>query len=216
MIAKLMEKLNIKSAKVMKALLFGVCFILAVFAAVYVYQIRSAPAVVLGVGDISGDAYIAYERNYEILNIPIVEVIMVYISGEVINPGVYEFYSGARIVDAVYAAGGFTEYADANAVNLAAHLTDAQHIVVFHVDDNMPPSVSAQAASGRTADGRININTATSEELQALSGVGPSIAGRIISHREARGGFSSVEDIMNVSGIGERIFENIRDSISVN
>ena len=216
MMAKLMEKLNIKSAKAMKALFFGACGLLAVLAAVYVYQIRTAPAIVLGVGEIPDDTVVLDDSHYEVPDISIPEVIMVYISGEVISPGVYEFNLGARIVDAVYAAGGFTEYADANAVNLAAHLSDAQHIVVFHIDDNMPPSPSAQVSSGQIADGRININTATSEELQALSGVGPSIADRIISHREARGGFASVEEIMNVSGIGERIFENIRDRIAVN
>jgi len=97
---------------------------------------------------------------------------------------------------------------------LAARLTDAQHIVVFSVADNMP--VSAQAGGVGQADGGlVNINTATSEQLQVLSGIGPVTAGNIISHREARGGFGSIEDIMNVSGIGERTFENIRDRITV-
>jgi len=145
--------------------------------------------------------------------------IVVYVSGEVHNPGIVEFccHDGARIVNAIEAAGGMTTYADPNAINLAARLSDAQHIVVFSLKDNMPPSADAIALSGISVatGGPININTASSEQLQTLSGIGPVTAANIINHREARGGFAAIEEIMNVRGIGEVTFENIMDRITV-
>jgi len=209
MFEKLMKKFNIKSAKAAKWLLFGAFGVIAIFVVLYINEQRNTAVVLVGM-DVETQGYAVEAEQSEILVVS--QTIMVYISGEVRNPGVFEFYEGARVVDAIEAAGGMTSDADENAINLAARLTDAQHIVVFSVADNMPPSGQT---SGQTSDGFININTATSEQLQQLSGIGPVTAGNIISHREARGGFVSIEEIMNVSGIGERTFENIRDRITV-
>jgi len=150
-----------------------------------------------------------------VLNIaPPVQNLIVYISGQVHNPGVFEFAPGARIVDAVEAAGGFTDYADPNAINLAARLADAQHIVVFHVDDNIRPNPT-QPNQNPAEPAMVNINTADTTQLQTLPGIGPVTAGNIISHREARGGFFAIEEIQNVSGIGPVTFANISSRITV-
>jgi len=212
MFERLMKKFNIKSAKTMKWLLFGAIGVIAIFVVLYINQQRNTVVVLVGM-DVDTRGYAVEAEQNEVPVVP--RRIMVYVSGRVYSPGVFEFYDDARIVDAIEAAGGMMADADKNAINLAARLTDAQHIVVFSVEDNMPPSGQATSPAGQTADGLININTATSEQLQALSGIGPVTAGNIISHREARGGFGSIEEIMNVSGIGEVTFGNIRDRIAV-
>jgi len=216
MFERLMKKLNIKSVKVAKILLFGIIGICGIFLMLFINEQRNTAVVLVGTD--AQDNYEAEPVYTQWAEMPIVsQTIVVYISGEVRNPGVFEFDYGARIVDAIEAAGGMTNDADPNAINLSARLFDEQHIVVFSMDDNMPPSAQATGGgmAGVTADGLVNINTATSEQLQVLSGIGPVTAGNIISHRDARGGFATIEEIMNVSGIGERTFENIRDRITV-
>lgn len=209
-----MKKINIKTAKM---LLFCSIGIAAIFVVLYINEQRNTAVVLVGMGTEmqSYETEGSQSAQNEIPETP--QSIIVSVTGEVYSPGVFEFHEGARINDAILAAGGMTPDADPNAINLAARLVDEQHIVVFSFEDNMPPSPQVSSgASGSNADGKVNINTATSEQLQTLSGIGPVTAANIISHREARGGFAAVEEIMNVSGIGERTFENIRDSIIVN
>ena len=132
---------------------------------------------------------------------------------------------GARIQDAVTAAGGFTEEADQLSVNLARVVTDGEQIVVGSLSaDGAASNASAGASSsGSTANGssnvssngKVNINTATSEQLCTLSGIGESTAAKIIAYRQQNGSFSSVEDLKNVSGIGDKKFAAIKDSITV-
>ncbi|MCL2397271.1 MAG: helix-hairpin-helix domain-containing protein [Defluviitaleaceae bacterium] len=215
MLAKMMEKLNIKSPGVAKGLLLVAGVVLTVLAVVYISgQLRGGGVVI----EFDADAH-AYVPQGPEDAVPVYvprRVIVVYVSGEVRNAGVFEFYEGDRVVNAIEAAGGFTDYADPNAINLAAVLVDEQHIVVFSLEDGMPHTATAVAGQdGPAGDGRININTATAEELQALGGIGPALSERIVSHRNARGGFENIEEIMNVSGIGDRIFESIRDMIRV-
>ena len=220
MFEKLAQKLNIKSKMAVKLLFFGAIGVIVLFAVLYIYQLnqqRSATLVLVGM-DVETRGYAAEGGRAQQDEAPVElepRSILVYVSGEVNNPGVFRFYEGAHIVDAIEAAGGMTANADPNAINLAARMTDEQHIIVFALTDNMPPTVQAGGTPGQTADGLININTATSEQLQTLSGIGPARADAIIRHREARGGFGSIEEIMNVSGIGESIFGNIRDRITV-
>ena len=220
---KLMNKLNIRSKRVMVILLIAAAVVILAAVFVFVEQIRSSDGAVVfpPSGDVGASyAGVGYDSagyaasQYGVPTSQIMPTIVIHISGEVYNPGIVTLYSGSRVWDAVQAAGGLTADADLNAINLARVLRDEDHIVVFSVEDNMPTTATIGADAVQT-DGRININTATSEELQALSGVGPAIAGNIIRHREARGGFATIEEIMNVSGIGERIFENLRDSIRV-
>lgn len=131
--------------------------------------------------------------------------IYVHVKGEVKNPGLYEFEYGDRINDAIIKAGGKTENADVDRVNLAKHLIDGTEVVI--------PDISTRDIE----DGeKININTANVKRLQDINGVGEATAEKIIKYREESGGFNSIEEIMNIEGIGLKTFESMKDSICVN
>jgi len=210
---KIMAKLNIKSSTLMKILLGLALGVVVVLAVVFINLSNNQNAFV--VASEEPKPATLYEQMEEITETVIQnDTIIVYVSGHVYNPGVFEFYQGARVRDAVEMAGGMTAYADPNAINLASTIFDEQHIVVFGIEDNAPPTASAVIAGQNS--GLININRATAEELMTLSGIGSARADAIIRHREARGGFNNIEEIKNVSGIGDSIFGNIRDRITVN
>ena len=139
--------------------------------------------------------------------------ITVFISGEVNYPNVFTMAHDARIVDVVELAGGLTDYADLNRVNLAGHLEDAMHIIIPTIGEEAVLMVDAFTVTVNS--NLININTATQQELTTLPGVGPAISQNIINHRENHGRFTRIEDIMNVTRIGPAIFDNIRDLITV-
>ena len=131
-----------------------------------------------------------------------------YVTGEVLNPGVYTLPPGGdRIIDVIEAAGGFTDLADVDSVNLAAKVFDEQHIRVL--------ALGATATDEDAATSLIDLNSASSELLQALSGIGPAKAQDIIDDRESNGPFNRIEDIVGVKGIGEKTFEAIRELITV-
>lgn len=154
----------------------------------------------------------------------------VHISGAVENPGVYALSPGDRVQDAVAAAGGFTAEAQDSGLNLAALLEDGARVQVpakpqaespapttgvqpkEEETTDQPPSPPAPEASTKL----VNINTATQEELETLSGIGPATALKIITFRTENGPFGSIEEIQKVSGIGPVTFENIKDFIRVN
>lgn len=141
----------------------------------------------------------------------------VYISGEVAHPDVYELLSGAILLDLVNAAGGFSEEANRNIVNLALPLSDGMHV---HVPDNtiessLPPVSSGSLPNNNPTNTTININTALLEELERLPGIGPSIAQKIIDYRQENGPFASIEEVQNVSGIGPAKYEQIKDLITL-
>lgn len=121
--------------------------------------------------------------------------VTVYVSGEVAKPGIVRLPEGSRVVDAVEKAGGMSGEADANALNLARLLVDGEHILV--------PRPGQPVRVEEAADAPVSLSTASAQELEELPGVGPSLAEKIIKHREENGPFSSVEDLMNVKGIGE-------------
>ncbi len=140
--------------------------------------------------------------------------IYVYICGEVKKPGVFELPEESRVFEAVEKAGGFTKEAKKDAVNLAEVLTDGQMVVIPAQAD--PAAVSeATSASGIAPDGRVNINTATLEELMTLTGIGESKARMIIDYRTENGAFQKPDDLMKIAGIKEGTFEKIRDRIIV-
>ena len=149
--------------------------------------------------------------------------VMVYVCGAVRRPGVVRLPAGARVADALDLAGGPTARAELSAVNLAARVGDGQQIVVpERASDGAPgaaapPAVAgAPTAAAATPGGAlVNINTASLTELEALSGVGPSTAQKIIDYRTANGGFTSVEQIMDVPGIGDAKFAAMKDSITI-
>lgn len=144
----------------------------------------------------------------------------VYVTGAVLHPDVYRLAPGSIIKDAIEAAGGTTGDADLIRINLAQELRDQQQLYVPHVDEaDAPPLVTggepAAAAGSSAPGGKINLNAATSEELDSLPGIGPAIAQRIIDYREANGPFKAIEEITLVSGIGDATYDKLKDRITV-
>lgn len=137
--------------------------------------------------------------------------IWVYVCGQVRHPGVYELPEGSRITDAVEAAGGMTEAAAETYLNLAEALSDGQKIEVPSVET----AQALEEAAVDGASGLVNLNRATEAELMTLSGIGESKAKEIIRYRESKGGFQKPEDLMNIPGIKEGVFNKIRDQITV-
>lgn len=135
--------------------------------------------------------------------------IFVHILGAVERPGLYELREGDRAIDAVAAAGGFLDTADQAQLNLARFVVDGEQIVVPVVGE-IPATVP-----GVTAQGKVNLNTADAAALDTLPGVGPAIAARIIAWREANGRFTAVEDLMGVTGIGDKTFEELKELVTV-
>jgi competence protein ComEA len=140
---------------------------------------------------------------------PVETAIYVHILGQVERPGLYELPDGARAVDAVAAAGGFTVQADAAGLNLARFVSDGEQIVVPAIGE------TTAAAPGIAGDGRVNLNTADAATLDTLPGVGPATAAKILAWRDEHGRFESVEDLLDVGGIGEAKFDALRDLVTV-
>lgn len=135
-------------------------------------------------------------------------VIYVHILGQVNHPGLYRLHDGDRAVDAVAAAGGLTASADPAALNLARFLSDGEQIIVPALGE------SVSASSGTAPGGKVNINTADEPTLETLPRVGPAMAARILAWRAANGRFTAIEDLMSVSGIGEKTFEGLKDLVT--
>lgn len=156
------------------------------------------------------------------LDLPITPTkIFVHVCGAVNRPGVYEMLEGNRIFEAIELAAGFTEEAQAQAVNLADKVTDGMQVFVPTKEEAAlrPPVGNAlgHSAEQGVLDGQslININTADVVALQTLNGIGEAKAKGILSYRENNGLFNSIEDIKNVSGIGEKLYERIKENITV-
>lgn len=148
-----------------------------------------------------------------------IKEMIIHIDGEVINPGLVYLPMGSRISDAISAAGGLTEIADTSKINLAYELKDAQKIYIpsiydaeiNYIQNDAGNNVIVPDASSNSS--LININSASQAELETLPGVGASTAKKIIDYRTKNGKFQTIEDIMNVSGIGEAKFNNLKDYI---
>ena len=151
--------------------------------------------------------------------------IVIHIIGEVENEGIVHIEEGARIIDAVDAAGGLTNLADISKVNLAYELKDGQMVKIPSIENNEESIDFVLSNSGEgtivgdtsndSGINKININKATIEELQTLPGIGKSTAEKIINYRKENGEFFEIDDIKNVSGIGESKFNSIKDRITV-
>jgi len=169
----------------------------------------------------------SFDEEPEVILEPVQEkeiLIVVDVQGAVESPGVFSLPEGSRVNDAVQKAGGLTENADTMDVNLAAKLKDGDKVYIPKendvrkavaaagiVTDNIASGVSGNSTTG----GLVNINTANSDQLQSLTGVGPVTAQKIIEYRETSGEFKKIEDIMKVSGIGAKTFEKFKDKIAV-
>lgn len=138
--------------------------------------------------------------------------IFVHILGEVNRPGLYRFRDGDRAIDAVAAAGGYTAAADKRQLNLARFLGDGEQIYVPAVGEVAAPG--SGTASG-TVGGKVDLNTADAAALETLPRVGPAMAQRIIAWRTSNGRFSAIEDLMSVSGIGEKTFAQLKDLVTI-
>ncbi len=136
--------------------------------------------------------------------------LIVYVSGAVVQPGLYTLPSGSRVADALTAAGGALAEAEISTLNPAQRLLDGQKIHIPAVGEN-------QQLSTRTTKVEIplDLNNATAAELEQLPGIGPTKAADIISHRQKLGGFDTIEQILDVPGIGQAVFEQIKDMIAV-
>ncbi|MGH8915972.1 MAG: ComEA family DNA-binding protein [Acidimicrobiia bacterium] len=132
----------------------------------------------------------------------------VYVSGWVAIPGVVRIASGSIVADAVAAAGGALEGSQLDSINLARPMADGDHIQI-------PGPGETVLTSGEGSDGLISLNRAEAKDLEALPGVGPVLAERIVAHREANGPFQTVEDLLGVPGIGEAKLASIRDLVTV-
>ena len=140
-------------------------------------------------------------------------VVLVDVAGWVRRPGVYEFTEGARVIDAIDAAGGARSGAVLEALNLAAPLTDGTQILVPREgQEGMAP---APVTGGAVAGGLVNVNSALATELEELPGIGEVIAQRIIDYRTENGPFATVDELLDVSGIGDAILESIRELVTV-
>ncbi len=137
--------------------------------------------------------------------------ICVYICGAVHEPGVYELPEGSRVHEALDMAGGMTEEAAAYALNLARIAVDGEQIYVPDAEEIQGQSI----LSGSGYEKKVNINTASMEELMTLTGIGEAKAESIIRYREENGRFQSIEDLMEIGGIKEGVFEKIKDDITI-
>jgi competence protein ComEA len=144
------------------------------------------------------------------------QIIMVHISGQVYKPGIVELNLGSRVIDAVNLAGGLKKDADLDKMNLAKKLSDEEKIYVPKIGEtNTPMEVSNNISLDNNTESKININTSTKEQLMSLPGIGEVLAERILEYREGKL-FNTIEDIKNVSGIGDKKFESIKELITVN
>jgi competence protein ComEA len=150
--------------------------------------------------------------------------LVVDVAGRVRRPGVYRFEQGDRVIDAIRRAGGALPGADLASLNLAALLTDAEQIVVGRrgagglASGTTTGSGAVGGGSGATVPGdqeKVNVNTATLDELEALPGIGPVLAQRIIDYRTEHGGFRKIDELMEVPGIGPAKFAELKDKITV-
>ena len=201
-----------------KYVIIGLIFCILIIAIIIVKQFDTEEKETLDLISIEGNTEntetVEEEEDYKIV---------IHITGEVNNEGIIEIKEGGRISDAIEEAGGLTKEADLERVNLAYELEDGQKIYIPNkkdkdieeyvtegVDDIVLPDELSKAG-----DGLVNINKASSEELQELDGIGEALAENIIAYRENNGKFKNIEDIKNVSGIGDSKYEKIKDSIKI-
>lgn len=142
-------------------------------------------------------------------------MVIIYISGAVQRPDVYQVPAAARVKDVVLAAGGLTEDAAIDEINLAEHLTDAQHIHIKRKGETTASAPSNDENPSTSKNGLLNLNTASAADLDGLQGIGQSIAGRIVEYRTTNGPFQSVEDLQKVKGIGPALFAKLEPLITV-
>ena len=171
------------------------------------------------IDSVSLDSYVENEREVtEIEEIESAEEevnhYIVDVKGQVKFPGVYEVEEHLRVHDVIQLAGGFLEMANETAINLAQKISDEMVIYVPHLDEEIN-NTSTDAWSPSQDEKKVSLNQATTGELETLPGIGPSKAAAIIKYREEVGAFKSIDELTNVSGIGEKTLEKLRDSLDL-
>lgn len=220
----LSAKLHLGKAKI--AALVGVCILVFIVAVIAISSITS-----FGSGFEVSKAAAAESQAEEADKSDAEESaargeICVDVAGCVAKPGICYLAEGSRVADAIAAAGGFTGSAATSSINQARVLADGEQLYVPSVDEAAAgvagagagvdaAATGAAGAAGAGANGKVNINTADSAQLQTISGIGQSKADKIIAYRNSNGPFASVDELTNVSGIGAKTLESIRDSICV-
>lgn len=178
------------------------------------------------------------EKSIEKKEVETKEVLQVDIKGEVINPGIYELDSESRVIDVINKAGGLTENANTSVINLSKKITDEMVIIIYsneevndfkttkeieeqviekciQKDDNsLRNDACIENDKNNMLTGKVNINTASLEELMTLEGIGENKAKSIIEYRETKSKFNTIEDIKNVNGIGDNLFAQIKENIT--
>lgn len=141
--------------------------------------------------------------------------VFVHAAGAVNRPGLYQIPADARLADVIDVAGGPAPDADLNRVNLAAPVEDGQQVYVPRVGEPAPAIAAGGGPAGGASTGPVNLNTAGPAELEALPGVGPAIAQAIVTHRDEHGDFRSIDDLLEVPGIGEAKLAQLRELVTV-
>ena len=144
-------------------------------------------------------------------------ILIVDVAGWVEHPGVYELPDGSRVIDAIEAAGGAKKGAELTVLNLAAPLTDGQQVLVARAAEQAAaaPATGEGTAAVPGATTLVNVNTATAEQLETLPGIGEVLAATILQYREEHGPFTSIDQLLDVSGIGEVTLEELRDLVTI-
>lgn len=234
MIERIMEKIkNLNNKQKIIVIIVGIIAMTLIFLALYKIFYAEEPDIISTNNETTNEITENTTPESKIGLLESKKTITVHVIGEVNTPGVVTLEEGARIIDAINAAGGKTEEADLSKVNLAYVIEDGVQIYipsiteVVNVGDNEKNEyiredagdgiiiTSATQENGEEKETQVNINTANLEKLQTLPGIGESIAQKIIDYREQNGKFETIDDIKNVSGIGESKFNNIKDKITV-
>ncbi|HOB19138.1 MAG TPA: helix-hairpin-helix domain-containing protein [Candidatus Atribacteria bacterium] len=203
--------------RIQQRLFIAMALIIAVLSGILIYDNNLAGPDIRPVADPTGSPEPSVSVTAQ-PNDSVISIIKVYITGAVRHPGVITLEEGDRLADAIELAGGALPDADLDRVNLAQRVRDEGMYHIPKVGEEATPIVTEHPGAGGnngtgSGSGKVNINTADQKTLETLPGIGPVKARNIIKYREENGPFKSIEEIMNVSGIGEKTFEGLKDMI---
>ena len=199
-------------ARAGKPMLIGMAVVLVLVAAATVHVLSGAATA----SDFEVSHGASASASAEASDVAAPRTLFVHVSGSVAKPGLYELEQGSRVADAVNAAGGFADDAAEDSCNLARILEDGEHIIVARRgEDAAGTDAGGQAQATGTATGLVNINMASADQLESLPGIGAATAQKIVADRAANGPFKTVDDLMRVSGIGEKKLASLTGLICV-
>ena len=196
-----------------KKLIIGALLIIILGGGIYIYNLNDEDVSIVNNNEILESEEDEIDKKEQDNNI------VVHVAGEVKKPGIVRLEEGSRLEDAINKAGGLTDNADISNINLAYILEDGTKIKIPSLNEKEIAESyiieGIEEEKSQNKNSKININTATEEELETLDGIGASLASRIIEYREKNGKFKNIEDIKNVAGIGDSKYEAIKDKIKV-